>query len=75
MNFVKFVTQQNKVSNHARVKRGWQWEPLIFMEEQPVTNLSLYVGQVSSTNPYCNSNHNDFSKSVFLISNYGLMLN
>ncbi|XP_018425836.1 PREDICTED: cadherin-19-like [Nanorana parkeri] len=47
MKFSKFVSQQNKVLNHARVKRGWQWESLNVLEEKEVEQ-KLYVGQLKS---------------------------
>ncbi|XP_072267597.1 cadherin-19-like [Pyxicephalus adspersus] len=47
MNFFKYVKQQNKVLNHVRVKRGWQWEPLNVQEEQEVIQ-PIYVGQLKS---------------------------
>ncbi|XP_068093212.1 cadherin-19-like [Hyperolius riggenbachi] len=47
MNFIKSVTLQYSSPNHTRVKRGWQWEPLYVLEEQPITQ-PIYIGQLKS---------------------------
>ncbi|XP_073535070.1 cadherin-19-like [Phyllobates terribilis] len=47
MNFVTIYTQEIKLANHVRVKRGWSWEPLHVTEEQEVKK-PMYVGQLKT---------------------------
>ncbi|KAM3927723.1 cadherin-19-like [Leptodactylus fuscus] len=47
MNLLSFTTQEMKLTNHVRVKRGWSWEPLYVTEEQEVKK-PMYVGQLKT---------------------------
>ncbi|XP_075684492.1 cadherin-19-like [Rhinoderma darwinii] len=47
MNVLNIPTQEIKLVNHVRVKRGWSWEPLHVTEEQEVKQ-PMYVGQLKT---------------------------